>query len=195
LRINHGEAVGIVGANGAGKSTLLLLLTGLLLPSAGEIDVGGIPVSKKTLTHIRRHVGYLFQQPDDQLFMNTVYEDIAFGLRNYGLEEPEVVTRVQKILSTFGIAHLQDKAPYHLSGGEKSRAAIAAVLALEPDILLLDEPASNLDPKSRRSLINLLNSFPHTKLITSHDLDFILANKERLAQFRRWLNSRTNHQD
>ena len=137
-------------------------------------------MAKKTLTNIRRHVGYLFQNPDDQLFMNTVYEDLAFGLRNYGLEEPEIEERVLKVLSSLGINHLKDKPPYRLSGGEKSRAAIAAVLVMEPDILLLDEAASNLDPKSRRSLITLLNGFPHTKLVTSHDLDFILDTCNRI---------------
>ncbi len=180
FRVNHGESVGIIGANGAGKSTLLKLVVGIILPDTGTVDVGGIHIAKKTLAHVRAHVGFTFQNPDDQLFMNTVWEDVAFGPRNFGLDENEVNAKVTKALETIGIMHLKDKPPYRLSGGEKRSAAIACVLALEPDILLLDEPSSDLDPRARRRLIGLLNGFSHTKIVTSHDLDFILETCSRI---------------
>jgi cobalt/nickel transport system ATP-binding protein len=174
MRINHGESVGIIGANGAGKSTLLELIVGLILPSNGEIDVGGISVTKKTLPLIRRHVGYTFQNPDNQLFMNTVYEDIAFGPRQFLIDEGEIEKKVSRALEVMDISHLKDRPPYRLSGGEKRSAAIATVLSLEPDILLMDEPSSDLDPRARRKLISLIKGFSHTKLVTSHDLDLVL---------------------
>lgn len=179
FRINHGESVGIVGANGAGKSTLLNMLLGIVLPSKGNINIGGIEVKKKTLSLIRQRVGLVFQEADDQLFMPTVYDDVAFGPRNYKLEESEVEGRVIKALETVGIPHLKDRPPYKLSGGEKRIAAIAAVLSMEPDILIMDEPTSALDPKSRRRLINLLKEFTHTKIIASHDMDMIWDTCER----------------
>lgn len=174
FRIHHGEAVGIVGANGAGKSSLLKLLTGILLPSKGQIYVGDTPITKKTLPVIRQKIGFSFQDPDDQLFMNTVYDDVAFGPRNYGIDEPEVEKRVIKALETVGALHLKDRAPYKLSGGEKRAAAIAAVLSMEPDILVMDEPTAALDPRARRRLINLLKGFSHTKIIATHDMDMVL---------------------
>ncbi len=173
FRIHHGESVGIIGANGAGKSTLLMLLMGVILPSQGEVRVGDILVTKKTLPLIRQRMGMVFQNPDDQLFMTTVYDDVAFGPRNYKLAEEEVEKRVQQALEMVGILHLKDRAPFKLSGGEKRAAAIASVLSMQPDILVMDEPSSALDPKSRRRLINLLNKFEHTKIITSHDLDMV----------------------
>lgn len=179
LMIHHGEAVAIVGANGAGKSTLLKLLVGILLPSQGEISVGGTSVTKKTLPYIRQHIGFTFQDPDDQLFMNTVYDDVAFGPRNYGVDEPEVEQRVLKALEIVGAVHLKDRAPYKLSGGEKRAVAIAAVLTMEPDILVMDEPSAALDPQARRRLIRLLQGFSHTKIITTHDLDMVLDLCER----------------
>ncbi|MFA4886302.1 MAG: ABC transporter ATP-binding protein [Desulfotomaculaceae bacterium] len=179
FRIFHGESVGIVGANGAGKSTLLMLLVGVLFPSKGEVLVGEMPVVKKTLPLIRQRVGMVFQDPDDQLFMNTVYDDVAFGPRNYNLGEQEVEKRVIQSIEKVGIAHLKDRAPYKLSGGEKRAAAIATILSMIPDILAMDEPSSGLDPKSRRRLINLLKSFSHTKIIASHDLDMVMELCER----------------
>lgn len=178
--IYHGESVGIIGANGAGKSTLLMLLMGILYPRIGSILVGDTKVNKKTLPIIRRRLGMVFQNPDDQLFMNTVYDDVAFGPRNYNIAEDEVENRVMKSLELVGIKHLKDRAPFKLSGGEKRSAAIATVLSMEPDILIMDEPTSELDPKSRRKLINLLKEFSHTKVITSHDLDLILDICERV---------------
>lgn len=174
FRIYHGESVGIVGANGAGKSTLLMLLVGVLFSTEGEVLVGEMPVVKKTLPLIRQRVGMVFQDPDDQLFMNTVYDDVAFGPRNYNLGEQEVEKRVIQSIEKVGIAHLKDRAPYKLSGGEKRAASIATILSMIPDILAMDEPSSGLDPKSRRRLINLLKSFSHTKIIASHDLDMVL---------------------
>lgn len=178
--IYHGEAVGIIGANGAGKSTLLMLLMGVLSPRSGNILVGDTKITKKTLPMIRQRLGMVFQNPDDQLFMTTVYEDVAFGPRNYNIDEEEVKNRVMKSLELVGISHLKDRPPFKLSGGEKRSAAIATVLSMEPDILIMDEPTSELDPKSRRNLINLLNEFSHTKLITSHDLDLVLDICERV---------------
>ncbi|HYF84524.1 MAG TPA: ABC transporter ATP-binding protein [Clostridia bacterium] len=174
IRIHHGESVAIVGANGAGKSTMLKLLVGILMPEQGEIRLGEFPVTKKTLNMIRQQIGFTFQDPEDQLFNTSVYNDVAFGPRNYGLDEEEVERRVIKALQTVGIEHLLHRAPYKLSGGEKRAAAIATVLSMEPSVLAMDEPTAALDPKSRRRLINLLQGFMHTKLIATHDLDMAL---------------------
>lgn len=172
--LGHGESVGIVGANGAGKSTLLSVLTGIQFPQHGTVRIGDLPVNKKTLPDIRRSVGLVFQEPDDQLFMTTVYDDVAFGPRNYKLEEAEVGSRVMEALEEVGIPHLKDRPPYKLSGGEKRLAAIAAVISMKPDILIMDEPTASLDPKARRKIMNILKGFTHTKIITSHDLDMIM---------------------
>lgn len=184
MRIHHGEAVGIAGANGAGKSSLLMLLAGMLLPSKGEVRIGETPVTKKTLGYIRQRIGFVFQNPDDQLFSTSVYEDVAFGPRNYGIDENEVNQRVIKALDIVGAGHLKDRAPYKLSGGEKRIAAIAAVLSMEPDILVMDEPTAALDPKARRRLINLVKGFTHTRIIASHDLDMLLESCERTIVLR-----------
>lgn len=178
--IHHGESVGIIGANGAGKSTLLMLLMGILLPNQGEILVGDARVTKKTLPLIRQRLGMVFQDPDDQLFMTTVYEDVAFGPRNYMLDEEEVKSRVEEALEMVGILHLKDRAPFRLSGGEKRAAAIASVLSMRPDILIMDEPTAFLDPKSRRRVIGILQRFEHTKIIASHDLDMVLETCNRI---------------
>lgn len=173
-RFHHGEAVGVVGANGAGKSTLLLHFNGLLLPQSGEVRIGDLPVTASTRTQIHRTVGFVFQDADDQLFMPTVEEDVAFGPLNMGLPADEVRARVQAALQTVGAAHLAARAPYRLSGGEKRAVAIAGVLAMSPDVLVLDEPSAGLDPAARRRLITLLRSFTHTKVIATHDLDLVL---------------------
>lgn len=182
--IRHGESVGVIGANGAGKSTLLLLMMGILFPENGEVLVGDVRVTKKTLPMIRQRMGLVFQDPDDQLFMPTVYDDVAFGPRNYLLDEKEVEGRVSAALEQVGIAHLRDRAPFKLSGGEKRAAAIACVLSMQPDILVMDEPTAALDPKSRHRVISLLNSFSHTKIITSHDLDLVYDTCERVIVIR-----------
>jgi len=174
FRITHGESVGIVGANGSGKSTLLLHMNGYFLPSKGTVTVGDIELQKKTRQEVRRKVGIVFQNPDDQLFMPTVFDDVSFGPLNLGMSPECVQERVLEALTTVNCLDLRDKPPHHLSSGQKSAVAIAAVIAMEPDILVMDEPAANLDPKSRRSLITMLKTFMHTKIIASHDLDLIL---------------------
>jgi len=174
FRIEHGESVAIVGANGAGKSTLLQHLDGCLAPTVGTVRVGDSPISKATLAAVRRSVGMVFQDPDDQLFMPTVFDDVAFGPLNLGVPPQEVEARVQGALETVGAAHLRDRPPYRLSGGEKRAVAIATVLAMSPDVLVLDEPTASLDPRSRRQLIALLARFAHTKIIATHDLDLVL---------------------
>jgi cobalt/nickel transport system ATP-binding protein len=179
FRITHGESVALIGANGAGKSTLLLHLNGFLAPTQGTIRIGDVPVTKSTLFSIRRIVGMVFQNPDDQLFMPRVYDYVAFGPLNLGLPLEEVDERVLNALSQVGLSHVKDKPPYRLSEGQKRSVAIATVLSMSPDILVMDEPSSNLDPKSRRNLINLLKSFTHTKIVATHDLDMVLDLCER----------------
>jgi cobalt/nickel transport system ATP-binding protein len=174
FRIHHGESVAVVGANGAGKSTLLLHLNGALTPQRGTVRIGDFPFTKATLRDIRRTVGMIFQDPDDQLFMPTVFEDVAFGPLNLGLPPEEVEQRVLASLARVGVEHLRDRPPYKLSGGEKRAVSIAAVLAMSPDILVMDEPSANLDPRARRTLIELLAGFHHTKIIATHDLDLVL---------------------
>ncbi len=174
LAFPEGEATGIVGANGAGKSTLLLLMLGVLAPSRGEIILGSTPLTPRHLPLFRRHMGLAFQNPDDQLFMATVGEDVAFGPRNYGFDEDEVERRVTEALEQVGMEHLRRRSPFKLSGGEKRSAALAAVLALRPEILILDEPTASLDPKARRRVMEMLARFDHTRIITSHDLDMVL---------------------
>lgn len=174
FRITHGESVGIVGANGAGKSTMLMQMNGSLLPTSGRVTIGDLQLLNTTRQEIRRKVGIVFQNPDDQLFMPTVFEDVAFGPLNLGLTAECVQERVHDALKTVNSLELKEKPPHHLSGGQKRAVSIASVLAMDPDILVMDEPAANLDPRSRRSLITMLRSFAHSKIIASHDLDLIL---------------------
>jgi len=174
FRITHGESVAIIGANGAGKSTLLMHLNGHLTPTRGEVRIGETPLTRETLPAIRRTVGLVFQDPDDQLFMPTVYDDVAFGPRNQRLPDEEVDRRVREALECVGVWNVRARPPYRLSGGEKKRVAIAGVLAMAPDILVMDEPTSGLDPRARRQLIGLLADFSHTRIFTSHDLDMVL---------------------
>lgn len=180
LKIKKGESIGIVGKNGAGKSTLLMLITGIIFPQRGTIKVYGHSVNKENIYSIRKKLGFSFQDPDDQLFMPTVYDDVSFGLRNYyGLTEDEIEKQTVETLKMVGILHLKDRAPYKLSGGEKRLVALATILSLKPDILLLDEPTSNLDPRSRRKMMNLLKGLKQTKLIATHDLDMVMDLCER----------------
>ena len=174
------EAIGIIGANGAGKSTLLKLLVGLELGFTGSINVEGLNVEQKNLAAIREKTGYVFQDSENQLFMSTAFEDVAFGPRNYGLPESEVEKRAVEALAAVGAAQLRDKQIFKMSGGEKKIVAIATALAMSPDILLMDEPTASLDPRNRRKLINLFNSFHYLKLVTTHDLDFILDTCSRV---------------
>ncbi len=170
---NEKDSIGIIGANGVGKSTLLKLLVGLHTDFSGSIRVEEIPLEKKTLARVREKIGYVFQDSDSQLFMTTVYQDVAFAPKNYGLSEDEVKRRVSEALDKVHITHLKDKPIYQLSGGEKKLVSIATILSMTPDIILMDEPSVALDPKNRRNLIHILNEFEHLKIISSHDLDFI----------------------
>lgn len=179
LHIEAGESVGLVGANGAGKSTLMKLLVGLLSASEGEVRVCGKNVDKKSLPEIRRRIGYVFQDADNQLFMSTVYEDIAFGPLNYGLSKEEADAKARAAMEQTGTTHLKDQPVYQMSGGEKRLVSIATILAMEPDCILMDEPEAALDPRNRRRLIELLRALRPAKLIASHDLDMILDTCDR----------------
>jgi cobalt/nickel transport system ATP-binding protein len=173
LHIAVGESVGVVGPNGAGKSTFILHLNGFL-QGQGLVRIHEKELTEHTLRDVRRMVGVVFQNSDDQLFMPTVFDDVAFGPLNLGLAEDEVAARVERALAAVGCQGLERKAPHHLSAGQKRAVAIATVLAMQPDILVMDEPSSDLDPRSRRKLIELLRSLDITKIIASHDLDLIL---------------------
>lgn len=179
LTLYKGESLGIVGANGAGKSTLLLQLTGINYPSKGKIEVNSMEINKKNLAKIRKDIGFVFQNPEDQLFTTSIYEDVAFGPKNYKLSKEEVDKRVNEALEKVGMLDLKDRAPYRLSGGQQNLAAIATAISMEPSILIMDEPTAALDPRARRRLINLLNSFEYTKIVASHDLDMILDTCKR----------------
>jgi cobalt/nickel transport system ATP-binding protein len=171
LKIAPGEHLALIGANGAGKSSLILSLVGVL-PGEGSVTVDGVPLDKEHLTAIRTKVGVVFQNPDDQLFLPTIYDDIAFGPRNLGLDEESVRYRVEDRLNLLHISHLRDRTALKLSGGEKRMAALATVLAMKPSVMVLDEPTAFLDPKARRNLIQVLKKLPHTMLIATHDLAF-----------------------
>ncbi len=179
FRITHGEAVGIVGPNGAGKTTLIMLMNGLILPGGGEVMVGEVPVTRKTLSEIRRKVGVVMQNPDDQLFMPTVREDVAFGPSNMELPPEVIEQRVDEALREVGALHLKDRPPHRLSGGQKKAVAIAGVIAMKPDILVMDEPTAGLDPGARRQLIEIVKGFRHSRIIATHDLDLVLEVCER----------------
>ena len=170
--IGAGESVALIGANGAGKTSLLLALVGVLPTKRGVINVGETILDKKTLREIRSRIGMVFQNPDDQLFMPSIFEDIAFGPRSFGCSESETTGRVNAALSRLGIEHLAKRSPLKLSGGEKRLAAIATVLAMNPEFLLFDEPTAFLDPRARRSLKAILKDLPQGKLIATHDLVF-----------------------
>lgn len=171
FRVTHGEKVALLGLNGAGKTTLLLHTNGLLLPTKGEVNIGDVPVTKKTLKLVRQSVGMVFQNPDDQLFMPTLEDDVAFGPRNMGLPEEEVQRRVTEALAAVGAEQLRHLAPWQMSGGQRRAAALATVLSMGPSILVLDEPTSALDAAARRRVIDLLASFSHTILVVTHDLE------------------------
>ena len=172
--ITHGEKVALVGANGAGKSTLLLHTNGLLIPTQGEVVMGGIKLTRRTLPLVRQSVGLVFQDSDNQLFMPTVEEDVAFGPSNMRLEPEEIRRRVTEALDAVGALDLRGESPFRLSGGQKKRVAIATVLAMEPSVLVMDEPTSNLDPRARRQIIDLIRRFGHTTLIATHDMEMVL---------------------
>lgn len=179
FQVEKGEAIGLIGANGIGKSTLLKMLTGLL-EHEGSIRLFNMEVCRENLAEIRKRTGYVFQDSDSQLFMPTVYDDLAFGPRNYGIGKAEVEQRVDDALMRTNISHLKYRQNYKLSGGEKRMACIATILAMKPEIILMDEPSIALDPCNRRTLINTLNGMEETKLIASHDLDMILETCDRV---------------
>ncbi|WP_405480526.1 energy-coupling factor ABC transporter ATP-binding protein [Streptomyces sp. NBC_00009] len=174
LTIGRGERVALLGPNGAGKTTLVLHLNGILTGGAGTVTVAGLPVGKRHMAEIRRKVGIVFQDPDDQLFMPTVREDVAFGPAAAGVKGPELEARVHKALDRVGMADFADRPPHHLSFGQRRRVAVATVLVMEPEILVLDEPSSNLDPASRRELADILRSLDVTVLMVTHDLPYAL---------------------
>jgi cobalt/nickel transport system ATP-binding protein len=172
LSIAAGERVAILGPNGAGKTTLMLHLNGVLTATTGTVEIAGTPVCRKSLREIRRRVGLVFQDPDDQLFMPTVAQDVAFGPANFGVRGDELAARVREALDIVSLTEHADRSPAHLSGGQRRRAALATVLACEPEILVFDEPSANLDPVARRELAETLLKLDATMLIVTHDLPY-----------------------
>ena len=172
LHVHEGERVALLGPNGAGKTTLVLHLNGILEAGAGSVSVSGMPVTKPNLAEVRRRVGVVFQDPDDQLFMPTVRDDVAFGPANLGLSGVALDARVLEALDKVGMAEFADRPPHHLSFGQRRRVAVATVLAMQSEILVLDEPSSNLDPASRRELADILRSLDVTVLMVTHDLPY-----------------------
>ena len=172
--VRKGECVGLIGANGAGKSTVMKLILGLLPCTQGEIRVDAVPVGKETLKEIREKIGFVLQNSDNQMFMPTVYEDMIFAPLNYGISEEKTEKRVDAVLEKLGIQELKYRHNHKISGGEKRMAAIATILAMQPESILMDEPTSALDPYNRRIVMNAIRELPQTRLIASHDLDMIL---------------------
>ena len=179
FRIEDSESVGLVGANGAGKTTLMRLLLGLL-SGEGRISVEGLPVETQNLAEIRRRVGLVLQDPDDQMFMPTVYEDMIFGPLNYGLTRQDAEARADAALKRLGLTELKHRHNHRISGGEKRMAAIATILTMEPEVILMDEPTAALDPRNRRLVIETIRELPQTMIIASHDLDMILDTCRRV---------------
>ena len=175
LSIKENEVVGIAGSNGAGKTTLINHLCGYTLPQEGTVSIAGITVNKKSLDQIKKKIGVVFQNTDDQLFMPTVLDDVAFGLRTMGLPHKEAHDKALRQLAALGLDHLSKKPPFHLSQGQKRFVAFAGILAMQPEIIIMDEPTADLDPRNRRVTIELIRSLTTaTRLIVSHDLDFLL---------------------
>ncbi len=185
FHLNSGECVALFGANGSGKTTFVLHLNGLMetAPEQGSIEVCGMPVNKTTLDRVRAKIGLVFQDSDEQLFMPTVLEDVAFGPANLGLSPAAAAARAKDMLDRVGMSAALRKAPYHLSAGEKRRVAIAGVLAMEPEILVLDEPTTFLDPPGQRELASLLAGLPQAKILVTHDVEFALALATRAVFF------------
>ncbi len=174
LQVQPGERVALLGPNGAGKTTLVLHLNGILTAGAGSVTVGGLPVNPRNLAEIRRRVGIVFQDPDDQLFLGTVRQDVAFGPANLGVRGAALERRVREALDQVGMTEVADRRPQHLSFGQRRRVAVATVLAMEPEILVLDEPSSNLDPASRRELAEIVTALDVPLLMVTHDLPYAL---------------------
>jgi ABC-type cobalt transport system, ATPase component len=180
--LGPGETVALLGANGSGKTTFVLHLNGLL-EGSGRIEVCGLAVKKEYLQQVRQKIGIVFQDPDDQLFMPSVLEDVAFGALNLGLAPAEATARARTALAQVGMVESHDKAPYHLSAGQKKRVAIAGVLAMQPEILVLDEPTTFLDPPGQRALTDLLRGLPQSKLVVTHDVEFARSLATRAVFF------------
>lgn len=174
FEVYNGENVALVGPNGAGKTTLLLHLNGLIQNNNECITIASTILNKKNMYDLRKKIGIVFQDPEDQLFMSTVFDDVAFGPLNMDLSKDEVVKRVRMALNKMGIDGFEDRCPHHLSFGEKKKVSIATILSMTPDIFLLDEPTANLDPAGRRNMINTLKSIKSTKIIASHDIEMLL---------------------
>jgi len=170
--LNEGENIALIGENGAGKTTLLLAIVGILELANGIININGIQLNKKTVNEFRKQIGLVFQNPDDQLFMPLIYDDIAFGSRNFGLQEEQIKTRVEETVAQLNISHLLNRFSLKLSSGEKRMACIASVLAMNPAILMFDEPTAFLDPKAKRTLVETLIDLKHAKIIATHDMEF-----------------------
>jgi cobalt/nickel transport system ATP-binding protein len=183
FRLYPGETVALFGPNGSGKTTFVLHLNGLLA-GEGTVEVCGLPVDSVNIPQIRRKVGIVFQDSDNQLFMPTVLEDVTFGLLNLGLDQPSALSRARTALETVGMGQAASRAPYHLSAGEKRRVAIAGIVAMEPEILVLDEPTANLDPPGQRSLAELVAHLPQAKILVTHDVAFARALCQRAVFFR-----------
>ncbi|MCC7088547.1 MAG: ABC transporter ATP-binding protein [Dehalococcoidia bacterium] len=173
LTIAQGEKVALIGPNGAGKSTLMLHLNGINEPTSGSVTIAGLPVTRQNIGRIRAAVGLVFQDPDDQLFSPTVYDDVAFGPIHMGLPKAEVDARVTAALAAVGLPGFERRQPFHLSIGQRKRAALATVLSMAPSVLVLDEPSAGLDPRGRRELINLLRGLEQTMLVSTHDMKLV----------------------
>jgi len=173
LALNEGENIALIGENGAGKTSLLLAIVGILETASGSIQLDGMALNKKTLNEFRKQIALVFQNPDDQLFMPLIYDDIAFGCRNFGLPEEQIKIKVDEIIAQLNIGHLRNRSSLKLSSGEKRMAAIATVLAMNPSVLMFDEPTAFLDPKAKRTLRETLQKLGHAKIIATHDMDFV----------------------
>ena len=185
LVIGKGERVALVGPNGAGKSTLLHIMAGLFIPGDGKAFIGGVELNKRSAQEARKNVGLLFQDPDDQIFMPTVFEDVIFGPLNMGLPEKEIVERAKKAMMQAGVEEYGDRVPHRLSTGEKKRVAIAGLLAMSPPTLLLDEPTANLDPQAKRDLVNVLDSLDQTIVLATHDLSVAFELTDRVIVLKK----------
>lgn len=189
-KVERGQKIAVLGPNGAGKSTLLKILAGLIFPTRGSVSVDGVSLNKKTADDLRRKMGFLFQDPDDQIFMPRVWDDVAFGPINMGLPEHEVTSLVTDALRKVDMEGYEDRVPHHMSYGEKKRVAIAGVLAMKPEILLLDEPTSNLDPRGRTEFMSILRDLDNTMIIATHDVNVasliaeeaLVLNEKKLAE-------------
>ena len=179
FHVHAGERVALLGPNGAGKTTLVLHLNGIFSPSSGSVTVAGLPATEENIQEIRRRTGLVFQDPDDQLFMPTVRQDVAFGPANFGVQGADLDDRVRQALEAVGMLEVADRPPHHLSLGQRRRVAVATVLAMQPEILVLDEPSSNLDPASRHELAHILEALDITMLMVTHDLPYALELCER----------------